>query len=86
MSNTPDTVARLIIESEIRRLLAQYAHNLDFGDVEANAELLAEAEFKIVDVSVTGRDNIAKFLRTNLQYHADNTPPVSYTHLRAHET
>lgn len=74
MSNTPDTVARLIIESEIRRLLAQYAHNLDFGDVEANAELLAEAEFKIVDVSVTGRDNIAKFLRTNLQYHADNTP------------
>lgn len=46
----------------------------DFGDVEANAELLAEAEFKVVDEAITGKGNIANFLRTNLQYHADNSP------------
>lgn len=69
-----DPVARLVIESEVRRLLAQYAHNLDFGNVEANAELLADAQFKVVDESVTGKDAIAHFLRTNLQYHSDNTP------------
>lgn len=74
MSTTPDAVTRLIIESEVRRLLAQYAHNLDFGDVEANGELLADAQFTVVDQSITGKDNIANFLRTNLQYHSDKTP------------
>lgn len=65
---------RLEIESEVRRLLATYVHNLDSGKVDANAELLARAEFKVVDTHVTGRDGIANFLRTNLQYHADETP------------
>lgn len=74
MSTTPDAVTRLIIESEVRRLLAQYAHNLDFGDVEANSELLADAQFTVVDEYITGKDNIANFLRTNLQYHSDKTP------------
>ena len=74
MSTTPDAVTRLIIESEVRRLLAQYAHNLDFGDVEANGELLADAQFTVVDEYITGKDNIANFLRTNLQYHSDKTP------------
>lgn len=65
---------RLVIESEIRRLIAAYAHNLDVGQVDANADLLAHARFKVVDSSVTGRDGVANFLRTNLQYHADKTP------------
>lgn len=75
---TPDTTLtaldRLVIESEIRHLLAAYVHNLDFGKVEANAELLAHAQFKVIDAYVTGRDAVANFLRTNLQYHADGTP------------
>lgn len=74
MSKTPDAIARLIIESEVRRLLARYTHNLDFGKVDANAELLADAQFKVIDEFITGKDNIANFLRTNLQYHSDNTP------------
>ncbi|GLK54499.1 hypothetical protein JOD31_001668 [Methylopila capsulata] len=74
MSATPDAVARLIIESEVRRLLAQYTHNLDFGNVDANAELLADAQFKVVDEYITGKEKIAQFLRNNLQYHSDNTP------------
>jgi hypothetical protein len=74
MSDTPSAVAHLIIESQVHRLLAQYAHNLDFGKVDANAELLADAQFKVVDEHITGKDNIANFLRTNLQYHSDNTP------------
>lgn len=75
---TPETTLtaldRLVIESEIRRLLAAYVHNLDIGKVDANAELLAHAQFKVIDTYVTGRDDIANFLRTNLQYHVDDTP------------
>jgi len=74
MSTTPDAVARLSIESEVRRLIAQYSHNLDFGNTEANGELLADARFKVVDEYITGKDEIANFLRTNLQYHSDDTP------------
>jgi hypothetical protein len=65
---------RVVIESEIRRLLATYAHNLDYGKVEENADLLAQAKFKVVDTYVTGKENIAHFLRKNLQYHQDKTP------------
>jgi len=64
----------LVIESEVRRLLAAYVHNLDYGNVDANADLLADAKLKVIDTYVTGRDNIAHFLRTNLQYHDDKTP------------
>lgn len=71
---TPTTLERLAIESDIRRLLAAYAHNLDHGDVDANAELLAHARLKVIDTVVSGRDEIAHFLRTNLQYHPDGTP------------
>jgi 3-phenylpropionate/cinnamic acid dioxygenase small subunit len=70
----PTALDRLLVESEIRRLLAAYAHNLDYGKVDANAELLAHAKFKVVDTYVTGRDDVAHFLRTNLQYHVDETP------------
>lgn len=70
----PTSLERLVIESDIRRLLAAYVHNLDYGKVDANAELLAHARFKVVDTVVSGRDEIAHFLRTNLQYHADDTP------------
>jgi 3-phenylpropionate/cinnamic acid dioxygenase small subunit len=70
----PTALERLVIESEIRRLLAAYAHNLDDGKVEANAELLAHARLRVIDTLVEGRDNVAHFLRTNLQYHADDTP------------
>ena len=71
---TPSALDRLVIESEIRRLLATYVHNLDYGKVDANADLLAHARLKIVETFVSGRDNVAQFLRTNLQYHADDTP------------
>jgi hypothetical protein len=68
------TIDRLTIESKIRHLLAAYVHNLDYGKVDANAELLANAKFKVPGTVVTGRDEIGHFLRTNLQYHTDGTP------------
>lgn len=71
---TPSALDRLVIESEIRRLLATYVHNLDYGKVDANADLLAHARLEIVDTFVSGRDQVAQFLRTNLQYHVDDTP------------
>ena len=74
MSETSSNIDRLIAESDVRRLLATYAHNLDYGLVDANAELLAHASFKVGDTVVEGRDAIAHFLRTNLQYHVDDTP------------
>jgi hypothetical protein len=70
----PGTIDKLVIESEVRRLLAAYVHNLDYGKVEANAELLAAARFNIAGTIVEGRDSIAQFLRNNLQYHVDDTP------------
>ncbi|MBX4892975.1 nuclear transport factor 2 family protein [Rhizobium bangladeshense] len=70
----PSTIDKLVIESEVRRLLSIYAHNLDYGKVDENAELLAAAKFNIAGTVVEGRDSIAEFLRTNLQYHVDDTP------------
>lgn len=70
----PSAIDKLVVESEIRRLLSVYAHNLDYGKVDANAELLAAAKFNIAGTVVEGRDSIAEFLRTNLQYHVDDTP------------
>jgi hypothetical protein len=73
-STHASAIDRLVIESEVRRLLAAYAHNLDYGKVDANAELLAAAKFNVGGTIVEGRDNIAQFLRNNLQYHVDDTP------------
>lgn len=70
----PNALERLVIESEIRRLLAAYVHNLDDGKVDANADLLAHAKLKVIATYVTGREDVAHFLRTNLQYHVDDTP------------
>ncbi|MCX5580276.1 nuclear transport factor 2 family protein [Kaistia terrae] len=70
----PTALERLVIESEIRRLLATYVHNLDFGKIDANADLLAHAKLKVIDTFVSGRDDVAHFLKTNLQYHDDDTP------------
>lgn len=70
----PSAIDRLVAESEVRRLLATYAQNLDYGLVDANADLLAHARFKVGDVIVEGRDAIARFLRTNLQHHVDDRP------------
>ena len=70
----PSSIDKLVIESKVRRLLSLYAHNLDYGKVDANAELLAAAKFNIAGTLVEGRDSIAEFLRTNLQYHVDDTP------------
>jgi hypothetical protein len=52
-------IDRLVIESEINRLLATYVHNLDDGKIEENAKLLAE---------------IDRFFRSNVQHHEDGTP------------
>lgn len=71
---TPNAIERLVVESEIRRLLAAYVHNVDDGRLAENAELLAHASFKIIDTIVQGRDEVAHFLKTNLQYHEDGTP------------
>lgn len=73
------SIDRLLIESEVRRLLATYVHNLDDGKVEANAELLSDASFMVVDTVVEGRAAIAKFLKTNVQHHADGTPRTSHS-------
>jgi len=70
----PSAIDKLVIESEVRRLLSVYAHNLDYGKVDANAELLAAAKFNIAGTVVEGRDSVAEFLRTDLQYHVDDTP------------
>ncbi len=75
----PQALERLAIESDIRRLLATYAHNLDYGNVEANADLLADARLKVIDTVISGREAIGHFLRTNLQYHADDTPRTWHT-------
>lgn len=73
-AQSPNAIDRLLIEAEVRRLLAVYVHNLDDGKVDANADLLAAAKLKVIDTYVSGRDDVGHFLRTNLQYHADNTP------------
>lgn len=70
----PDALACLVIESEIRRLLAAYVHNLDDGKIDANVELLSHAIFKVADTNVSGRSDVGHFLRTRLQYHVDGTP------------
>jgi len=73
-ASKPNALDRLVIESEVRRLLAEYVHNLDYGKTSENADLLANAKFKIIDTIVTGRDETERFLKTNLQYHEDGTP------------
>lgn len=72
-------IDRLVIESEVRRLLATYVHHLDNGKVEANAELLSDASFLVVDTAVEGRVAIAEFLKTNVQHHGDGTPRTSHS-------
>ena len=78
-SNPPNAIHRLVAENEIRRLLAIYVHNLDDGKIGANADLLSDAKFQVVDTVVTGRDEIAKFFRTNVQHHEDGTPRTSHS-------
>lgn len=71
---TPDALDRLVIESEINRLLATYVHNLDDGKIAENAALLANARFQVGDDVVNGRDEVARFFRNNVQHHQDATP------------
>ena len=73
-SSKIDPINRLVAESEIRRLIATYAHNLDYGKVDENGALLAHAKFDVGGTIVEGQDAIAHFLRNNLQYHVDDTP------------
>lgn len=75
----PSAVERLIAESDINRLIATYVHNLDDGKVEDNAKLLSDARFKVVDVVVTGEQNIAQFFRNNVRHHKDGTPRTWHT-------
>jgi hypothetical protein len=70
----PNAIERLVIESEVRRLLAAYVHNLDDAKTAENADLLAHTQFKVIDTVVTGRDEIEQFLKKNIQYHEDGTP------------
>lgn len=65
---------RLLAESDIRKLIAQYVHNVDDGKIAANAELLADARFQVADTVVTGRDAVARFFNSSVQHHADGTP------------
>ncbi|MCQ8239885.1 nuclear transport factor 2 family protein [Rhizosaccharibacter radicis] len=67
-------IDRLVIESEINRLLATYVHNLDDGKIEENAKLLADTRFKVGEVVVSGQDEIDQFFRSNVQHHEDGTP------------
>jgi hypothetical protein len=71
---TPDALDRLVIESEINRLLATYVHNVDDGKIAENAELLADARFQVGEAFVNGRDEAAQFFRNNVQHHEDGTP------------
>jgi hypothetical protein len=73
-TEAPSAPDRIVVESAIHRLLAAYAHNLDDGNTGANADLLANARFKVIDTVVSGRDAVEHFLKSNLQYHADGTP------------
>lgn len=73
-SSQLDPVDRLIAESEIRRLITTYAHNVDDGKISENAQLLADARFQVVDAVVVGRDEVARFFINNVQHHADGTP------------
>jgi hypothetical protein len=71
---TPNALDRLVIESEINRLLATYVHNVDDGKIAENAELLADARFQVGEAFVNGRDEAAQFFRNNVQHHEDGTP------------
>ncbi|MGF6231528.1 putative SnoaL-like aldol condensation-catalyzing enzyme [Inquilinus ginsengisoli] len=71
---THNALDRLVIESEINRLLATYIHNVDDGKIVENAELLADARFQVGDTVVNGRDEVAQFFRNNVQHHQDDTP------------
>jgi len=70
----PSPIDRLLIESDIRHLLAAYVHNLDDGKISENADLLAHAKFRVVDTVVEGRDEVAQFIGGNVQHHEDSTP------------
>lgn len=67
-------IDRLVAESAIHRLIATYVHNLDNGNIAANAALLADARFQVIDTVVVGGSAIAQFLETNVQQHEDGTP------------
>lgn len=67
-------IDRLVIESEVHRLLATYVHNLDDGKIAENADLLAHTRFQVADAVVVGRDEIARFFKSNVQHHEDGTP------------
>ena len=73
-ATTLTPLERLIAESDIRQLIAQYVHQIDDGKIDANADLLADARFQVVDDVVTGRDAIARFFKQNVQHHDDGTP------------
>jgi len=67
-------VDRLVVESEIHRLLAAYVHNVDDGKIAENAELLADARFQVGETTVAGGEAVADFFRNNVQHHEDGTP------------
>jgi len=70
----PSSIDRLLIESEIGRLLARYVHNVDDGKIDDNAALLADARFQVGETVVFGGDAVGDFFRANVQHHEDGTP------------
>jgi hypothetical protein len=71
---TQDIVTRLDAESAISRLLATYFHLLDEGQFSEVAELLGDAEFKVLGSVASGREQIEAFLAGGVQRHSDGTP------------
>lgn len=73
------TIEKLIIESEITRLLNTYVHHLDGGRFAEIAELFGDAKFEVMGTTVSGRDNIEAFLTGNVRKHEDGTPRTAHT-------
>jgi len=75
-ANTTELTAidRLVIESDINRLLATYVHNVDDGKIAENAALLADARFQVGDTVVQGGEAVANFFKSSVQHHDDGTP------------
>jgi len=70
----PTGLDRLLIESDIQRLLATYVHNVDDGKIAENAGLLAHARFQVGEDIAHGRDEVERFFKNNVQHHEDGTP------------
>jgi hypothetical protein len=73
-ANGVSAIDKLVIESEIARLMATYVHYLDDGKFNDIAKMMAHAEFGMTGYTATGVEGVEGFLIAAVQRHEDGTP------------